>query len=112
MHVLFLSPGFPAEMPLFVRGLALFHVALPLIRIFLLRRLGYDRRALVATTLLTWVLLPTVYLFTDPAEAEKAARSIRLLTRGEMRALFPQATLWDERILGLTKSFVSYEGWD
>ena len=31
-------------------------------------RLGYERRALLAATLLCWVVLPITYLFTDPAK--------------------------------------------
>ena len=58
---------FEPERPLYLRSLSLFHIALPLIMIFLLRRLGYDRRALAAQTLLTWIVLPVTYLITDPA---------------------------------------------
>ena len=32
----------------------------------------------------------------------------RLLSESEMRDLFPKATIWKERVLGLTKSFVAY----
>jgi hypothetical protein len=59
---------FDAGRPLHLRGLSLFHVALPVIMIFLLRRLGYDRRALAAETLLTWIVLPVTYLVTDPLD--------------------------------------------
>jgi hypothetical protein len=58
---------FEPELPLYLRGLSLFHIALPAIMIFLLNRLGYDRRALVGQTLLTWILLPVTYFVTDPA---------------------------------------------
>jgi hypothetical protein len=58
---------FEPERPLHLRGLSLFHIMLPLIVIFLLRRLGYDRRALAAQTLLVWIVLPLTYLVTDPA---------------------------------------------
>lgn len=57
---------FEAERALYLRSLSLFHIALPPIMIFLLRRLGYDRRALAAQTLLTWIVLPVTYLVTDP----------------------------------------------
>lgn len=56
----------PAQ-PLWLRGLSLFHVFLPPVIVFMLYRLGYDRRALLAATLLCWVVLPATYLFTDPA---------------------------------------------
>jgi len=56
----------PAQ-PLWLRGLSLFHVFLPALLVWMLYRLGYDRRAFLATTLLSWVVLPVTYLFTDPA---------------------------------------------
>ena len=56
----------PAQ-PLWLRGLSLFHVFLPALLVWLLYRLGYDRRAWLAATLLCWVVLPATYLFTDPA---------------------------------------------
>ncbi len=39
-------------------------------------------------------------------QAEKICRSIRLLTKKELRKLFPVATIYTERFLGLAKSFV------
>lgn len=41
-------------------------------------------------------------------EALEEVESIRLLSRSEMRHLFPNATLWTERVFGLPKSFVAY----
>lgn len=52
----------------FLRGLSLFHVALPPTLIWMLRRFGYDHRSLGRQTLLTWLVLPLSYAFTDPAE--------------------------------------------
>jgi len=57
---------FEPERPLYLRGLSLFHMVLPLVMIFLLRSLGYDRRALPAQALLIWIVLPVTYLVTDP----------------------------------------------
>jgi len=54
--------------PLWLRALSSFHVFLPLLLLWLLHRLGYDRRALLATTALCWVVLPVSFLFTDPAK--------------------------------------------
>ncbi len=48
---------FSDEIPLFTRGLSFFHFWLPLFLLWLLSRLGYDRRALVAWTVLAWVLM-------------------------------------------------------
>jgi hypothetical protein len=59
---------FEAERPLLLRSLSLFHLALPVVMVFLLRRLGYDRRALAAQTLLTWIVLPVTYLVTAPVD--------------------------------------------
>ena len=46
------------------------------------------------------------------AKAREEVDSIQLMTRRRFADLFPGATIYDERILGLTKSFVAYRGWD
>ena len=51
-----------------VRALSLFHIFLPLLLVWLLFRLGYNPRALVAQTLLAWIVLPASYFLTSPAE--------------------------------------------
>src|SRR5438876_6523267 len=48
---------FSGDIPLFIRGLSLFHGWLPFLLLWLVWRLGYDRRALAAQTLLVWVVL-------------------------------------------------------
>ncbi len=48
---------------------------------------------------------------TDRASAERAVRLIRLMTENEFRAVFPEATIYRERVLGLTKSLIAYGGW-
>jgi hypothetical protein len=57
---------FDSKLPLYLRSLSLFHLALPPTLIFLLYRLGYDQRSLIYQTLLTWVVLIITYLATDP----------------------------------------------
>jgi hypothetical protein len=47
----------------------------------------------------------------DPEAARASVNSVRLLTRAELTDLFPEASLFQERLLGLTKSFVVYGGW-
>lgn len=42
----------------------------------------------------------------DFQEALEEVESIRLLSRGELRRLFANGTIWEEKFLGLTKSFV------
>ena len=44
----------------------------------------------------------------SPEQAWEAVRGTRLITTAEMRRLFPTATIWRERVLALTKSFVAY----
>jgi hypothetical protein len=57
---------FDAKLPLYLRALSSFHLALPPTLLFLLYRLGYDQRALIYQTLLTWAVLVVTYLATDP----------------------------------------------
>jgi 2-polyprenyl-3-methyl-5-hydroxy-6-metoxy-1,4-benzoquinol methylase len=42
----------------------------------------------------------------DAERASQLIREIRLLKKSELASLFPEATIWHERLLGLTKSFV------
>jgi hypothetical protein len=59
---------FDRGIPRFVRTLSLFHVGLPLLPIWLLYRLGYDKRALIAQTVVASVILPLSYFFSDPRQ--------------------------------------------
>ena len=56
---------FDSKIPLSIRALSLFHVVLPVLLLWLLYRLGYDRRALLAQTLLAWIVLPLSYFLTN-----------------------------------------------
>ena len=49
--------------------------------------------------------------FEDRTEAREQAASISLLTRQQLRMLFPEASLYTEHFLGLPKSYVAYHGW-
>lgn len=99
---------FEPERPLYLRGLSLFHLALPLIIIFLLRRLGYDRRALAAQTLLIWIVLPVTYLLTDPGhnvnlvfgfDSEPQTVMHPLLWLGLVMTLPPIVLCWPAHLL-------------
>jgi hypothetical protein len=57
---------FDSKLPLYLRSLSIFHLALPPTLLFLVYRLGYDQRALIYQTLLTWAVLVVTYLATDP----------------------------------------------
>ncbi len=58
---------FDAGIPLWIRGLSLYHIALPIVLVWLLYRFGYQRRALIWQTLLLWLVLPVTYAVSDPA---------------------------------------------
>lgn len=49
---------------------------------------------------------------TDKQKAIETVNSIRLLCEKELHELFPRATIYREKILGLTKSFIVYDGWN
>ncbi len=55
----------PAK-PLYLRAISLFHVFLPFLLLWMVARLGYDSDALIAQTLLAWVVLPLTYRLADP----------------------------------------------
>ncbi|NJR50883.1 MAG: class I SAM-dependent methyltransferase [Leptolyngbyaceae cyanobacterium CSU_1_3] len=48
----------------------------------------------------------------DRQAAIDLLKTFRLMTKQELLILFPNATLYEEKFLGLTKSFVVYEGWN
>jgi hypothetical protein len=59
---------FDASKPRYLRALSLFHVTLPVILVWMVARLGYDRRALAFQTALAFVVLPVTYWVTEPAD--------------------------------------------
>src|SRR5581483_10393371 len=54
---------FNPELPLFTRSLSFFHGWLPLLLLWMLARLGYDKRALPAWSLLATALVLVSYFF-------------------------------------------------
>ena len=64
---------FDPGIPRFARALSLFHGWLPILLVYLVWRLGYDRRALVGWTATAWVLLVVCYLYAPrpPAPPEQ-----------------------------------------
>jgi hypothetical protein len=48
----------------------------------------------------------------DAIKAREIVESIRLLNKEEFGTLFPDAVIYEERVLGMTKSFIAYGGWD
>lgn len=63
---------FDSNKSLFLRGLSLFHGWLPFLLVYLVSRLGYDRRALKSWTLLGWSLCLIAFFFLPPAGAHLA----------------------------------------
>lgn len=93
---------FNPEVPLFVRGLSLFHGWLPLLLLWLVYRLGYDRRAVLWQTLTCWgVLIASFLLLSDPNG-----------TAGNVNKIFglndTQPQTWMPAILWLSLLMVAY----
>ena len=65
---------FDNSISLFTRCLSLFHFWLPILLVWLVWRLGYDKRALVAWTLLAWGLVLVCYFFIPAPPAPPANR--------------------------------------
>ncbi|HSY18117.1 MAG TPA: hypothetical protein VK815_07275 [Candidatus Acidoferrales bacterium] len=63
---------FDAHLPVFTRGLSLFHGWLPFLLVWLLGRVGYDKRALFSWTALATGLMLACYFFTLPVGAHPA----------------------------------------
>jgi len=59
---------FDRRLPRYLRGLSLFHVALPVLLVWSLARLGYDPRALLAQTVSGTLLMILSYALTSPTE--------------------------------------------
>jgi hypothetical protein len=59
---------FDGGSPLWLRALSLFHLAMPPLLLWGVRRLGYDRRGWRLQTALVWALLPLTYFTTAPAD--------------------------------------------
>jgi len=64
---------FNQDRSLFLRGLSLFHGWLPFLLVYLVWRLGYDRRAFVRWTVLAWVLLLVCYTLMPGPRADAAS---------------------------------------
>lgn len=58
---------FDGGYPLLLRGLSLFHVAMPIIWVLYLIDYGYDRRAFWYMTILYWIMVIFTYTLTEPA---------------------------------------------
>lgn len=59
---------FDKQNPLYLRALSLFHVFLPALLLWMIARLGYTPKACIAQTVLSSMVLPLTYRYTDPEE--------------------------------------------
>jgi hypothetical protein len=90
---------FDPTKPRYLRAISLFHVFLPLLLLWMVVRLGYDSRALIAQTALAWIVLPLTYWLADPKvenvnwvfgwTAEPQTRILPLAYLGLMMCAFP-----------------------
>jgi len=69
---------FDASRPLYLRGLSLFHGWLPLLLIYLVWRVGYDRRALAGWTVLAWALILFCYFFMPPPSPDHGITPVNI----------------------------------
>lgn len=59
---------FDSQISMWIRGLSLFHIPLPFFLLWLIARLGYERKALIYQTFLAWGVILVTWLVTDPKE--------------------------------------------
>lgn len=59
---------FEQHRSLFLRGLSLFHAWLPFLLLFLVKCVGYDKRALASWTAVSWALILICFFFMPPAQ--------------------------------------------
>lgn len=69
---------FMADHSLFLRGLSLFHGWLPFLLVYLVWRLGYDRRGLPAWTLVAWALILISFFFMPPPRPDPGLQPVNI----------------------------------
>jgi hypothetical protein len=71
---------FDPSLPLFVRGLSTFHGWLPFVLVYLLTRVGYDRRAYTAQTVLAVALLLVCFYLapTPPVSSQFPSHAVNI----------------------------------
>jgi hypothetical protein len=88
---------FDTTLSLPLRVVSLFHIWFPPLLLWMVYRLGYDERALLAQTVLAWVVLPVTYWITDARENINWVRGLR----GEPQKWMPGPLYLALLILGL-----------
>jgi hypothetical protein len=69
---------FKAQNSRFLRGLSLFHGWLPFLLVYLVWKLGYDRRALLAWTGLAWGLILICFFFMPPPQPDPGLMPVNI----------------------------------
>jgi len=67
-----------ADTSAFLRGLSLFHGWLPFLLVYLVWKVGYDRRALFAWTGLAWTAMLVSYFFLSPPSADAGLAAVNV----------------------------------
>jgi hypothetical protein len=99
---------FDGQKPRYLRALSLFHVFLPVLLLWMIARLGYSPEALIAQTVLAWIVLPLTYGLTNPDKninwvfgpaSVQRNRSRSLLYLGMLMIAFPVAVYLPTHLL-------------
>ena len=78
---------FDRHKPRYLRALSLFHVIMPVLLLWMIARLGYDPKALIAQTVLAWVVLPLTYWLTGPEQNVNGVYGPRAVRRSRLSAV-------------------------
>ena len=87
---------FDPAIPLFIRGLSLFHLLLPFLLLWLVWRLGYDPRAWRYWVPIGWGILIAAFLLSTPEQ------NVNFVYHSERLALEIPGGLWLLVVLGLS----------
>ena len=69
---------FEKQRSVFLRGLSLFHGWLPFLLLYLVWCMGYDSRALLAWTVLSFVVLPICYFLMPPSQPDPGLTPVNI----------------------------------
>lgn len=99
---------FNPDISLFARGLSFFHFWLPILLLYLVYRLGYDRRALIGWTGIAWTaMLVSYFLLPAPGDVLEFANQPRNvnyvygMSENEVQTWMPQLVWFGLLLIGL-----------
>ena len=79
---------FNRELPVWLRTLSLFHVALPFFLLWLIYRLGYHKWAWVFQIVFFWIVIPITWFVTDPSKNINGVFSYKIYKWLDIEATF------------------------